>query len=558
MDRRQRLQLKLYGSAVVLGILAGCTTIPDGRPGHVSDSLGSAFVDCEAEFRVPTRGPDPVPAPEVPETSLASTSPEISGVSREFRLSADTGWLVLPLPRISDDLPLQDPPGSSDALSGLPLIHPTLPPAPIAQRVAAIGTVPAVETATENEVIGDVDGPSVGGVVVDSPPARDVTAFVELGPLVGAAVVEPPFVPGSVPFVVAGPSAGVEVAREVGIADAAVSVAGVPGLIELRATEIPASDTDWLQRRTTADPGSDVMIVLPGNGWLYVGREYGVGIADLIAKRNVAGDDEFVFQFSESGDYGLWFQRQDPSTGQITNERLQVDATPGGSDQISVVSLAEAPAVAVDAGVADGAPGPLAPAAGLATEQVPVLGGVPDAVVGTPGEATVDDPTQWRETAIAASRSGNMPVAVEYWQKVIAAGGADAGMARERLFDLAVGQTAPVDAGVLEMAVDALRIAGELDQERLLNAAETADVGGHFVAAIAYYGELTELSSRMDGLDGIYFRLAQILEKPGPSRDLRRARSLYQSVTEEYPLSRYWDESAAQIEYLNRHYFEIR
>jgi len=549
MDRRQRLRLKLYGSAAILGILAGCTTIPDGQPAHVSDSSGSAFVDCEAEFRISTPGPDIVPAPEVPDTSLASTSPETSGVSREFRLSADTGWLVLPVPRISDDLPLQYPPGSSDALSGLPLIHPTLPPAPIVPRIAAIGTERAVETATLNNVSGDVDGPTAGGAAVELSPGRDATVFVELGPLVGGAVVEPPSVPGSAPFLEAGPSAGVAVVRDVAV---------VPVLIDERAAEIPASDANWLQRRTTADPGSDVVITLPGSGWLYVGREYGVGIADHIATRSVAGDDEFVFQFSETGDYGLWFQRQDPSTGQITNERLQVDATPGGSDQISVVSLAESPAVALDSGVADGAPGHPAPVAGPATDRGPVVDGVSEAPAITPEEATVDGPIQWRETAIAASRSGNMPVAVEYWQKVIAAGGAEARVARERLFDLAVGQVGPVDAGVLEVAVEALRLAGELDQERLLNAAQTADVGGQLVAAISYYGELTGLSSGMDGLDGIYFRLAQILEKPGPSRDLRRARSLYQSVIAEYPLSRFWDESAAQIEYLNRHYFEIR
>ena len=540
MDRRQRLRLKLYGSAAILGILAGCTTIPDGQPNQVADSSGSAFVDCEAEFRVLARGPLPVPAPEVPEASLASTSVGISGVSREFRLSADTGWLVLPVPRISDDLPLQYPPGSSDALSGLRLIHPTLPPAPNASRIAAIGTVPAVETATLNNVSGDVDGPTAGGAVVELSPGRDATVSVELGPLVGGAMVEPPSAPGSAPYVAAGPLAGVAVVRDPGVTDTAVS------------------DADWLQRRTTVDPGSDVVITLPGSGWLYVGREYGVGIADLIATRSVAGDDEFVFQFSESGDYGLWFQRQDPSTGRITNERLQVDATPGGSDQISVVSLAEAPAVALDAGVALGVPGHPAPVAEPATDRGPVVDGVPEAPTITPGEATVEGPIQWRETAIAASRSGNMPVAVEYWQKVIAAGGAEARVARARLFDLVVGQAGPVDAGDLDVAVDALRLAGELDQEHLLNAAESADVGGHLVAAIAYYGELTELSSRLDGLDGIYFRLAQILEKPGPSRDLRRARSLYQSVTEEYPLSRYWDESAAQIEYLNRHYFEIR
>ena len=106
--------------------------------------------------------------------------------------------------------------------------------------------------------------------------------------------------------------------------------------------------------------------------------------------------------------------------------------------------------------------------------------------------------------------------------------------------------------------MEALRAAGELDHGRLLQAAEVADDAGLYSNAAAYYAELSQSGPGVAGQDAIYFRLARILEMPGPARDLRRARSLYEMVIDRYPLSMYWDASAAQIEYLKRHYFEIR
>ena len=524
MDRRQRLLLRLYSSVAIFGILAGCTTLAVEQTSNFSESSESVTVEDTSEFPVPDDIVELIPDDPVPEASLSSASPRISpgqtddlagrdAITGEFHLSADTGWLVLPVPRISDDLPLQYPPSSPDAISGLLLIHPALPitsndadpsPPPVAV------TIPSAD---EDEVADETERG-------EAHPERSSAALVESGPLTGLGV-----------------------ALDVGSAGSAVPQVVMPRQADAGAAAAVPPETSWLQRSATADPGSDVVITLSGRGWLYVGREFGAGIADLITTRSVAGNEEFVFQFSESGDYGLWFQRQDPLSGLITNERLQVDASPGGSDQISVVSLVETTPVA----------------AGMNDAVVPQVVEMPSAgPVGVTTEDPVDGPSQWRERAVAASLSGNMPVAVEYWQKIIAAGGADAHLARESLFALAVGAADGVTAAVLGAGVEALRLAGELDGERLLQAAEAADAAGLYTNAAAYYGELSELNPGVDGLDGIYFRLAQILEMPGPARDLRHARALYEAVIDRYPLSRYWDESAGRIEYLKRHYFEIR
>jgi len=548
MDRRQKLLLRLYSSVVIIGILSGCSTIPDGQTGRLSESSGPVIVDRAPEPAPPAYIAETSPDPSMPEASLPCTSPGINpgetradfargAITEEFHLSADTGWLVLPVPRISDDLALQYPPSPSDAISGLPLILPVIPALPVLPVVAAASSPPESEVdlqaAAEDDRAGSEDPREAVAVVAR--PAADPAVIVGLDVGIGSAVV--PSADVIPPADVAPPAASQHVAG--------ASIRGFDALepaADTTAVILPA-ETEWSQRSATADPGSDTVITLPGGGWLYVGREYGVGIADLIVKRSVAGDDEFVFQFSESGDYGLWFQRQDPLTGRISNERLQVDASPGGSDQISVVSLTEKPPVA------------------LAGDPPLALEISPDEPAAIGAVDPVDGPAQWMETAIAASESGNLPVAVEFWQKVSAVGGADGSFARDSLFDLAVngaGGAVSADAATLVAAVDALRAAGELDHDRLLQVAEVADAAGLYGNAAAYYAELSESGSGVAGLDAIYFRLASILEMPGPARDLPRARALYEMVIDRYPLSMYWDASAAQIEYLKRHYFEIR
>lgn len=58
--------------------------------------------------------------------------------------------------------------------------------------------------------------------------------------------------------------------------------------------------------------------------------------------------------------------------------------------------------------------------------------------------------------------------------------------------------------------------------------------------------------------DFILFSLARLYEEPGIHRDLKRSHDLYTKLTDEYPLSEYWERANARIEYLERHFFYIR
>jgi len=58
--------------------------------------------------------------------------------------------------------------------------------------------------------------------------------------------------------------------------------------------------------------------------------------------------------------------------------------------------------------------------------------------------------------------------------------------------------------------------------------------------------------------DDRLFALARFLEQAGPDRDLRSAASLYRLILDDHPLSAHWDDSRSRLEYLRRHYFEVR
>jgi hypothetical protein len=568
MDRLSKVLFALCCSLCVLLITAGCATVPAESDGHFSepDTITLEAV-TEPDADVGEHAAQTVAVPLMPDVSLPAPSPTMqggsaataavdresgeipdpSGMADEFHLSAVTGWLVLPVPRITDDLPLQVAPSELDAVSGLPLILPsppafTMPASVDAAHVDTGGDDDAggrdIDTGRANSAVSP--GVSIPSIGVIEPPDEAVVQ-VEESAVVGTAVA------GRSPQVQSPPPGG-ETQRPAAITSGASTEPIVDGGA---GTLVVPGETEWSQRSAAVDSGGDVVVTLPGTGWLYVGREYGVGIADLMTKRTVGGDDEFVFQFSENGDYGLWFQRQDAATGRISNERLEVAASPGGNTQVSVGSLAGA-LPSESTGLVD--------ESGLSAlhAREPGIDGdlTDDAVVESePG------PVEWMALALEAAAQGNVPVAAEYFRRIAASGGVDAQLARASMFELGlaqIGGSGMTDPELLVAAVDALRDAGELDRGSLLEAAETAERAELYGNAAAFYTELSEWGPSVDGMDRIYFRLAEILTRPGPARDLVRARSLYEAVIDRYPLSKHWDDSASRVEHLDRHYFEVR
>ena len=60
------------------------------------------------------------------------------------------------------------------------------------------------------------------------------------------------------------------------------------------------------------------------------------------------------------------------------------------------------------------------------------------------------------------------------------------------------------------------------------------------------------------GTDEALLLYGKALEANGPQKDIKRSYAYYLKLRDDYPESPFWDEAAARIDYIERHYFDIR
>lgn len=339
-------------------------------------------------------------------------------------------------------------------------------------------------------------------------------------------------------------------------------------------------ESAWRERAARVASGSEVIVVLPGQGWLYVGQEYGGGSVRFLGKERVGGNESFAFRIADPGEYGLWFQQQNPATGSLVNERLSLLAQRDATE--SRVDLADIPRGTTIEALTTAATG--RPAATVPFGELPNRPGAGD---GGPGAAT-DESAAGALTEAASDEPVAVDALVARARDLVESGDprAAALMIADATLDggvdlTAIDEAAPGLLGELvatvapegDAALSALwqSIADiELSSSALARAALVSEAleRGDVPALLAGIGRLDEGSSRRwndvlarlerAGDDETVFGLAQALEAPGADRDLRRAATLYRWIVDDRPLSRHWDASRARLEYLDRHYFEVR
>ncbi|MEX2443690.1 MAG: hypothetical protein WD492_08810 [Alkalispirochaeta sp.] len=92
--------------------------------------------------------------------------------------------------------------------------------------------------------------------------------------------------------------------------------------------------------------------------------------------------------------------------------------------------------------------------------------------------------------------------------------------------------------------------------EELLRTVDEFEESQDYRSAVSLLEDMRLEAAGSD--DELIFRLAQLYEAEWDGRDLRVARDLYQSLVDDYPLSRRRRRARERIEYLNRHFFHIR
>lgn len=579
MDRRQSIRIVfILGVALFLsascagfrGVSVNATNQGGVRPSGAVET--SPQTESDSTHDIATFDSLVEELASKPEESFSGVVPAAveSEIGSEFHLSADTGWLVLPVPRLTDDLNQPDVPRLT---AGSGRLHLPVPPVATASRTA--GTR---RTDHENEQ-PFVESGSL--VIASTPPRTTRTQALAPDSEEGAFLRSLPHQPSEtrqtaepgqrVEIAVASASDRLESARVSAFETAPVegrvprapdpaetgSRVGGPILTVTPVAEAPVAPVtavigSWVPAALSGE--IPVRVTLPGSGWFYVGSEYGDGDADLVIKTNDRGDDEFRFLMSNAGDYGLWFQREDAVTGEISNERLLVAAT----DESRALGHANGGGITSS--------GEQFPDSGAARDPV----GAGDILVSTAGTdssvidsgafqlpASVDTDTEsdWRVAAREAISRGDRLSAGEVYAKVIAGGGDAAGEASRRFFELA---TDGADAALLADAIVALHEHGGFGHVERVAALQALGSAANQNDTVRAYEALVTTAENARGLDSLLFELATALREPGDLRDLRRARELYERIVRDYPLSGFWDQSSAAIEYLDRHFFDVR
>jgi hypothetical protein len=85
------------------------------------------------------------------------------------------------------------------------------------------------------------------------------------------------------------------------------------------------------------------------------------------------------------------------------------------------------------------------------------------------------------------------------------------------------------------------------------------EAGGDLALQMAILNRLLDVPGlNRDMLARVYFELAQLYERPGYLRDMKKAYEYYEFVYTEFPVTVYADRSHDRMVYLERHYLQVR
>lgn len=373
--------------------------------------------------------------------------------------------------------------------------------------------------------------------------------------------------------------------RSPDVTAAAANVTTEPVAVESSSSLAPGGTI----RYAVAPAGSDVTIRMPGEGWLYLGHDYDGAEVDLLSRSTGGNDQVFVFRFPDPGEQTLWFQQQNPRSGSLENRRLSlIVGRDGGNtelsyDLLSATPVSPLPAAALDGVLAGrngneptGVPGEDTPSqATFLVAEIDTIDEFLRALQGSAREQVLGDTALHEQLAGSDVLSYPMTVQRDFWNSVASTGSSIAPLARWRFLESAIELGSSDDVA---LAVERLATAGQLR-----SGAETQDAGsdatehldlapaaaellgsgphdaelGHLTSWILPVGEQNPaILSRFSDQE-IYLMGTQALERR-TGADLSRAITLFSYIVDSQPLSAFWDASRERLEYIDRHYIDVR
>jgi tetratricopeptide (TPR) repeat protein len=357
----------------------------------------------------------------------------------------------------------------------------------------------------------------------------------------------------------------------------APSGAGAPGSPLPELTEVREVHREVLARR-----GDPVELSFEGEGWLFAsgGRGSGADVGreaeglEFGGSSSGQGRTRFSFTARALGEYSLIFQLQDHQAGMLRNEVVRLRVLDDEAFARELTGAAGAAGGAGDpeypwrAGGSESAAGPIVSAAstgehlGAVGASVPradrlfELGEYELALDSYLREYRAGDPYLNERIAESYAAIGDYGAAATYY-RVNLRGPADY---RDRaIVGLVRSALALEDEKLVIDTIPALLTVESVPvQTELLGLARYLHLRARGAMAMELLGEYARRYPFGAGMDEALYRMAQLYESESVLRDLAAARSTYRRVYREWPESPFSEPAYQRLQYLERHFFDVR
>ena len=276
--------------------------------------------------------------------------------------------------------------------------------------------------------------------------------------------------------------------------------------------------------------GQSLEVWYPGGGWSFEGFRETAPLSGMTfnARRFEDGDTLFFFRSSSPGSFILEFSRFDIPTGRYIADSLAVEVSPSGALPSGAEQALVRPGV-VRAPDYEGL-GTVAARHSASALPAPSVIEEDSAVAMTAAERETEDDSLAAAPAERALNAAPAPAVAE-----------------ERLDDdLANEPSVTVATNARAVAEDAPSLS---DIRAMIDA---GDIEVALPALDRFFAE------NAGDTDEALFLQGQAFEANSPRRDMRRALSAYETLTQNYPLSRFWQDADRRIRYIRRFYFDMR
>jgi tetratricopeptide (TPR) repeat protein len=293
-----------------------------------------------------------------------------------------------------------------------------------------------------------------------------------------------------------------------------------------------------------------VQIGLGGTGFLFLGfpdAQANSGGMSFKTKETRDGKTWFTFQALKLGTYDLDFLQQDNTNGSSARETVRVHVV-SDQDFNAAVSSAQAVNASSSASPEAGDPGfadRLSGAGAYEAAVTELLKGYQE------GNPDLND-----RIARLYLLMGSYEAAAKYYQKNLTPPGPLADAAVLGLVRVAAAQRDQV--GLMAQLKRLLLIKDPAAEEPLILAMrlerDRAQVGVGLDLAAEYLTRYPDGQWR----DEAEFTAAQLLEADSPFRDIAKARDFYRDVVSRYPVGDFAAPARERLQYIERHFYQIR